>query len=461
MGTDGDGHAFPNADGTYTVRFSRLNPKSIREYTSDDLPFHDEYSLHNRVYLELNLQSPDNCAVADGSLNNDEKTMNEAITDAGHNEFCPPGYRVPNMTELLMMNALTPSSYWGANSTTFPCRTYFSRGTIGSNKTETEKNKIGWQYSHSANRLNMVNNGVKLNSIRCVRDKDMTGDITGKVIVDNYDQLRNGEQTAITLNFSSMASAIQNITLELVYVDATGEHTIRIEEADTVPISGVTLNSTFNYTVPTAGSGFKQLPVRGWMRIRATVRNAQGMERVFETPVRVVSDMTVSIKLLPCDYDARSSSDAPYPFPILLTAYDEDSNVSSWKLKIVSPDKATKTVDFGNPNTHYATQVYNYNPYSNGGKLLEGTYTFQLEATCEGEHVRSEVVSMLVLHENYRPIEESVVDAVNSSPEGRLSQALTSWPEISLKPTWIFPSVFTIITQETMTTTKILEWICS
>lgn len=424
MGTDGDGHAFPNADGTYTVRFSRLNPKSIREYTSDDLPYHDEYSLHNRVYLELNLQSPDNCVVADGSLNNDEKTMNNAITDIGHNEFCPPGYRVPNMTELLMMNALTPSSYWGANTTTFPCRTYFSRGTIGSNKTETEKNKIGWQYSHSANRLNMVNNGVKLNSIRCVRDKDKTGDITGKVIVANYDQLRNGEPTAITLNFSSMASAIQNITLELVYVDATGEHAIRIDEADLVPISGVTLNSTFDYTVPAAGPGRKQLPVRGWMKIRATVRNAQGMERVFETPVRVVSYMTVSIKLLPCDYDARLSSDASYPFPILLTAYDEDSKVNSWKLKIVSPDKATKTVDFGNPDTHYATQVYNYNPYENGGKLLEGTYTFQLEATCEGEHVRSEVVSMLVLHENYRPIEESVVDAVNSSPDPKASDLM-------------------------------------
>jgi hypothetical protein len=257
----------------------------------------------------------------------------------------------------------------------------------------------------------MVNNGVALNSMRCVRDKDMTGDITGKVIVANYDQLRNGGTTSITLNFSSMASAIQNILLELVYVDATGEHTIHIDEADAVPISGVTLNSSFDYTVPAAGSGRNQLPVRGWMKIRATVRNAQGMEREFEAPVRVVSDMTASIKLLPCDYDGRLGK---YPFPILLTAYDEDSHVNSWKLKIVSPDKATKTVDFGNPDTNYATQVYNYDPYSDGGKLLEGTYTFQLEAACEGEHVRSEVVSMQILHENYRPIEESVVDAVNA-----------------------------------------------
>ncbi len=417
-GTDGDGHVFPNADGTYTVRFSRLNPKSIREYTSEDLPYHDEYSPHNRVYLELNIQNPDNYVVADGTLGKTEQVLNDEITNVGHNTFCPPGYRVPNMTELLIMSNLVPSSYWDVTGTSadrhLPCRTYFSRGARGNNKTSTETGKIGWEYQKRTGdeRVHMANTGLTMTSIRCVRDKDLTGDITGKIIVADYDQLRNGSPTDITLNFSSMASAIQSLELGLVYVDGTGEHTIRIDEADAVAISGVTLNSTFEYTVPAAGTGRKQLPVRGWMRIRATVRNAQGMQRVFETPVRVVSDMTASIKLLPCDYDNRTGN---YPFPVLLTAYDEDSHVNSWKLKVVSPDKATRTFDFGNPDTNYATQVFEYNPYEGGGDLLEGTYTFQLEASCTDETVRSEVVSMLILHKDYRPIEESVTDAVNAN----------------------------------------------
>ncbi len=439
MGTDGDGHAFPNADGTYTVRFSRLNPKSIREYTSDDLPYHEEMSYHNRVYLEMNMQAKDAFRVGDGDseLKHNEQELNNNITSIGHNEYCPPGYRFPNMTELLMMSTLMPSVYWignkskedhpedpkwDPNSTLFPCRTYFSRGVIGSNKTSTESGKIGWQYSLSADRVHMANSTAAMNSLRCVRDKDMTGDITGKVIVANYDQLQNGRPTDITLNFSSMASAIQSVELGLVYVDGTGEHTIRIDEVDNVAISGVTLNSTFEYTVPAAGTGRKQLPVRGWMKIRATVRNAQGMQRVFETPVRVISDMTASIKLLPCDYDNRLGK---YPFPVLLTAYDENSTVNSWKLKVVSPDKATRTFDFGNPNTHYATQVFQYNPYEGGGDLLEGTYTFQLEASSgTGETVRSEVVSMLILHKDYRPIEESVVDAVNASADPKASDLM-------------------------------------
>ena len=427
MGTDGDGHAFPNSDGTYTIRFSRLNPKSIREYTSDDLPYHDEMSFHNRVYLELNLQNPDVRKVEDGNINKHERVLNNAITSAGYNEFCPPGYRLPNMTELVMMTTLTPSSYWGANANIFPCRTYFSRGIIGNNPIDSEIGKIGWQYSHSIDRVNMANDDGNMDSVRCVRDKDMTGDITGKVIVANYDQLRNNGTTNITLNFSSMASAIQNIELELVYVDGTGEHTIRIDEADAVAISGVTVNSTFEYTVPEAGTARKQLPVRGWMKIRAVVQNAAGMRRTFETPVRVISDMTVSIKLLPCDYDNRLRTDDPYPFPVLLTAYDEDSHITSWKLKIISPDKATETVDFGNPDTNYATQIYEYNPYANGGQLLEGTYTFQLEASCSDESVRSEVVSMLVLHKDYRPVAESTISSATTASDLCVGDHLGRW----------------------------------
>lgn len=410
-GTDGSGHAFSNSDGTYTIRFSRLNPKSIREYTSDDLPYHDESSFLNKVYLELNLQAPAEATTADGTLNKTERALNDAVTNAGYNEYCPPGYRLPNMTELLMMSTLVPLSYWGANSTLVPCRTYFSRGIIGNNQTDTEKIKIGWQYNRKDDRVHMSNDDNPQNSLRCVRDKDMTGDITGKIIVANYDHLKNEEGTTITLNFRSMASAIRNVDLALVYSDATGEHSIRID-TDDVTISGVTVNDSFTYTVPAAGTGVGQLPVRGWMKVRAVVTNAAGMERTFETSVRVLSDMTVSIKLLPCEYDGRALDAAPYPFPVLLMAYDEDATISSWKLKIVSPDKATNTVNLGSPNAHYVTTVYNYSP----AQLLQGTYSFQLEA--EGtETVRSEVVSMDVIKVNYRPVEASVANAATQASD--------------------------------------------
>lgn len=411
-GTDGSGKAFPNSDGTYTVLFSRLNPKSIRDYTSDDLPYHEETSFHNRVYLELNTQDPTNLVIADGTLNMTEQNVNNAVTNTGHNTYCPAGYRIPNMTELVMMSILMPDAYWGASTNQLPCRTYYSRGIIGSNRTSSEADKIGWQYTHVSSQVNIPKDNEKMNSLRCVRDKEMTGDITGKIIVDNYDSLTNGLTTQIELSFSSVASAIRSVECSLVYTDGSGEHSIRIDEADGVTISGVTVNDKFNYTVPEAGSGRRQLPVRGWMKVRAVVTNANNMERTFETPVRVLSNMNLSIKLLPCDYDGRALNGDPYPFPVLLTAYDENEDILSWRLKIVAPDKATQTVDLGTPNARYATTVYNYSPAT----LLTGTYTFQLEAV-GAETVRSELVSMDVLKVNYMPVEESVIASAEQASD--------------------------------------------
>lgn len=419
MGTDGSGKAFPNADGTYTVRFSRLNPKSIRDYTSEDLPYHEELSFHNCVYLELNMQSPTNLVVADGTLGMTEQEVNNDVTNTGHNNHCPAGYRIPNMTELVMMSILLPVDYWGASTNQIPCRTYYSRGVLGSN---LDAGKIGWQYTQSSSQVNIPKDNETMKALRCVRDKEMTGDITGKIIVDNYDELSNGETTRINLSFSSIASAIRSVELALVYSDGTGEHSIRIDEADAVTISGVTVNDEFDYTVPVFGTGRRQLPVRGWMKVRAVVTNANGMERTFETPVRVISETNVSIKLLPCDYDGRALNGDPYPFPILLTAYDEDNDITSWRLKIISPDKATKTVELGTPNARYVTTVYNYNPYLNEATgentlpLLQGTYTFQLEVD-GAETVRSEVVSMDVLKVNYRPVDADVAASAETASD--------------------------------------------
>ena len=415
-GTDNSGRAFPNEDGTYTITFSRLNPKCVREYSAEDLPYHEEFSLHNRVYLELNLQNPEVHVKDDGENISNEQAINKKITSDGFNSYCPPGYRLPNMTEMLVISDLVPKSFWNQSGQSgnqfFPCRTYFSRGVIGSNKTTSEAGKIGWQYIESNGRVNMANDNSDMTGVRCVRDNNMTGDITGKVMIANYNQLHNNEQTTISINVSSTASAIRNVDMALVYVDIEGnEHFIRIDEVDGISISGVTLKDDFTYTIPDNS----KLPVRGWMTLRAVVRNAMGIERTFETPVRIISEVTTSIKLLPCDYDGRTLTDERYTFPVLLTAFNEDNDITSWRLKIVSPDKATRTVSLGSPNERYTTTVYPYNPYEGGASLLEGTYTFQLEAECDGTVVRSEIVSMDVLRVDYRPIPEEEVDSFNNS----------------------------------------------
>ena len=41
------------ADKYYSFHFNRLDTKAIREYTSSDLPYHDQNSLNNRVYVKM------------------------------------------------------------------------------------------------------------------------------------------------------------------------------------------------------------------------------------------------------------------------------------------------------------------------------------------------------------------------------------------------------------------------
>lgn len=415
-GTDNNGKAYPNDDGTYTVRFSRLNPKSLREFTEEDLPYHDEYALHNRVYLELNMQAPGDYVIKDGSLNKEMRPLNQEISDLGFNPFCPPGYRVPNMTELLFMSDILPGSYWASNQggnadVTYPCRTYFSRGIIGDNQTTTEKNKIGWQYNKNSGRVNLKNDNQTNTGIRCVRDRNMTGDITGKVIVANYDHLVHStesatEKTTIELNFSSMASALREIKMWVIYLDENGnEIEVEIEEANALKLSGVTLNTSFSYTLPTVAD----LPAFGWMTVRARVRNAAGIYRDFETPVRLLSTVFTSVRLLPCTYDP---DDTHPPFPVLITASSDDDNtpITGWRLRVTAPNGQVEYPPLNNQNGTYWSTILKYDY----GQLQTGTYTFQLEADCgEGKDkmvTRSETASMEVLKVNYQPNVENPAD---------------------------------------------------
>lgn len=390
QGQDPNGKAWPNEDGSYTLRFSRLNAKSIREYTAEDLPYSDENSMNNRVYLRLTAQNKDER----GSRTDYgyQKTMNANITV--HNDYCPPGYRVPNMTELVMMVSLLPTDYW-TDDKAYPCRSFYSRGVLGSRRTAGETGKIGWVFTKSDFRIWMQNDNDNENKprmdIRCVRDDNMIGDITGQITVTDNEHRRTGEDMEIDLYFHSMASVIRSVILKVCYTDASGNKREIELSNDGLELSGTELRQTIKRTLPAS------IPVYGFMTVRAIVRNAAGIERTFDAPIRVVSELYTSLKLLPCEYDGAPVTS----FPILASASHIDTPVTKWVLRITSPDKRTVREEItlsGSPT--YSSTIYHYTP----GTLKTGTYTFQLEAVCDGLTTRSEEVSMDVLKVNYDPM---------------------------------------------------------
>lgn len=413
-GQDPNGKAWPNEDGTYTIRFTRLNAKSIREYTSEDLPYHSEYSVNNCVYLRFTAQNPADLVYADGLLNKKQRIINEEISK--HNDYCPPGYRMPNMTELLMMTALLPSSYWN-DQASFPCRTYYSRGYLGNElKTSTESGKIGWQYNAQAVRLHMQNESDVSKAIRCVRDDNMIGDITGEIVVADNEHRRLGEDWDIDLNFFSLSSVIRSVQLKICYTDDLGNKRELELPNDGIPLGSTTIREAFKRRIP-AGS----IPVYGFMTLRAEVRNAAGITRFFDAPVRLVSDLYSSLKLLPCEYKEDETN---VEFPVLITASHISEPVDRWQLLVTAPDKRTTAVDLTSQLTTgdtYATMIYSYDP----GTLKVGTYTFQLEAICDGLTTRSEAVSMDVLKVNYDPL--SGVDCSEVDDSGDIADDKYKW----------------------------------
>ena len=397
-GADVNGNVLPNEDGTYTIRFTNLNPKSIREYTETDLPYHDESSAHNQVYLELHIQSRE--SAQDGGNFGDEEVINRNITRLGYNDYCPEGYRLPSMTELLVMRALQPSGYWRGN-TVYPCRTYFSRGKLGENQTDTEIKKVGWGYTSTEDRLHLLDAGTALTGIRCVRDRNRTGDITGKVTVDGGERLVAGTPATVNLNFTSMGSAITDVSLALIYVDANGLESARPITISPAPEMGSTsVRAEGSWNVPS-------VPILGRMSVRATVRNAAGVVRVFETPVKLLSEVFTTVRLLHCEYSETLENPA---FPVQLTASSPsaDRPLKRVTLIIMAPNGDIQKIEYPvTGDKHYLSKIhfFTYTPQS----LQTGMYTFQVEAVTSDVDgydevaTRSSVASMQILQHDYWP----------------------------------------------------------
>lgn len=432
-GFNANGKVNANADGTYTLKFTRLDPRSLREYTSVDFPYHEEYSIHNCVYMELNMQDPDNYIYADGSIPGSltEEQLNDAITNTGHNTYCPAGYRLPNMTELLLMAALQPDSYW-SSSKEYPCRTYFSRGIRGSKATTGENLKIGWGYRSSGKRFNMFNSAshaqpTHITGLRCVRDNNCTGDINGTISIPNGNNLHMGEEFDININFSSMGSAINTLNLALVYVTSSGAEDTKPIPTTGLKLSGVSIqNATVKWTIPS------DLSLLGNMYIRAEVINNYGTRKVVEAPIRVISPVLAAVRLLPCDYNVGVETLDNPNFPIILTATSTDVPISSWSLTIIDPDGEREVVSNntlghnGDDNKHWS-QIFDFS-YSMS-TLITGTYSFQLDVVTGDLHTRSNLAEMDVLRVNYQhnPGTTGVDDGVNTYDYHTATDITNKW----------------------------------
>lgn len=406
-GLDANGRLRPDDDGTYTLRFDNLNTKSIREYTAEDLPFHDEYSAHNRVYLELVMQNPSDAVKTDGTINEDMLAISNNITQTGYNSFCPPGYRIPSMTELALMVSLMPSSYWPSSSFNIPSRTYFSKGGSGLGYS-SESGKTGWVYNMTYLALNST--GTRAGSIRCVRDNNLTGDISGKLILSK-DRLYANEQTAITFNFSSSASPFTEATLALCYTDLNGDEREMSIPLEGLSFYGMTLRGTFNYTIPDS------LPVKGEMTLKATLRNAANQVEEFSTPIFIKSRINASVRLLHSEHTSPSEA-VPTSFPVLVNAISEDGTaITAWRLIVTKPDgsKTTTTLPDGQ-NTSWS-MVYDYAFDSFNDLQTGGSYTFCLEVDDASGTTRPETVSMEILQRNYTPCPADIAESATQASD--------------------------------------------
>ena len=206
----------------YIFHFDRLNTKSIREFTSGELPYHDQMSQNNQVYVKMVTQSLGQDVPA---FNVKLGEINNLVTQAGHNDYCPEGYRFPNHTEFLLMSLYLPQSYlqkdkdgnsYSGGRAVSPTRTYYDRGYYGSLKGaawETEYEKVGWIYS---DKLHCSPYNEAVTHSRCVRDYDQTGVISGKIAVEG-NEIYPGDVIPVDFKFSSTASTFTDATLTLWY----------------------------------------------------------------------------------------------------------------------------------------------------------------------------------------------------------------------------------------------------
>ncbi len=422
---------------TYTIQFRRLDPRSLREYTDKELPFHDEKSSNNRVYLELHMQSrasrlaetPDYADVgnifAGESAAIDMGEINETITNDGNNKYCPAGYRLPNQRELAMMTLVLPSTYWN-NATRLPSRTYFSHGLYAASGQQKsgEEVKLGFVYTSSADNIFLPNRGQFTNRIRCVRDNELTGIITGEMHLTST-RIMQGEQTTLSFNFSSVGATFESGTarLYLCYTDQSG-NPVETEIALDKQPSGLSYRESQTFTAPTLASLDPQpgaLPVP--MQLKLVLSNVrENSQQTFYTSFTLV-DLNIF-----CDFEILPGHDDTQGFPINITAESSgDALVSTLKLYWRTDNGNWAELQDLSPlasgKTEYEKTVYFNNPVAEGH-----VYSFKVVATSDTPQTyTSGMKSMEIVKLNYSPNDPGADGHVWTDPWWQTFENANGW----------------------------------
>ena len=155
----------PHDDGSVTFEATHLNAAALRDYTSTDLPYADEWSSANRLYKRFEVAP----TYTDFSSNIPFAKCQEDIDARGSylSGYCPEGYRIPNQMELAMMNY-----YMDLGSYNLYSRTYWSfgpySGNYGPNGKRNDAKDIGFLRVGSGNLT--VATGTTTQYARCVKD---------------------------------------------------------------------------------------------------------------------------------------------------------------------------------------------------------------------------------------------------------------------------------------------------
>lgn len=171
----------------YEFDCSRINLASLRDPVDHELIGHDENSkmaclssgfATAPVINLVNTSSKTNHPFNGTNYNLTQITKLNEYLDASFPDLdasfsvCPEGYRLPNVRELsLIWTVLAPmttgdSAFLETENTSAPCRTHWSRGSLGSGKMP---NKWGWAMSFK--HLRMMDNGAAISKTpRCVKD---------------------------------------------------------------------------------------------------------------------------------------------------------------------------------------------------------------------------------------------------------------------------------------------------
>ena len=330
------------ADIFYTFQFNRLDPKALRPFTTQELPFHNEHSAHNRVYLRMETQKPSQ------HIHIDKDTVlskiNPEISAAGVNPYCPAGYRLPNQVELALM-----ASTFSSNKTMMPqnhpdslaypeyakkeCRivgrTYYSRGHFGkpADQKPSERKKASWVWG--ANKLNCSDTSGNYLVTRCVKDISMTGTIMGDMFVPQ-DSICPGEKIKLDFKYSSSAASLNYASLKLRYTTPSGvnkEKEILLDKE----ASGIQYVYSQEITVPSLSDlDLVSMPDTGvLMKLRFEVRNTYGQSMVTEKPIRLIAfHMVTSVKILPGWVDGKG-----FPVKIDAVSFTRRYPVSSVQVK--------------------------------------------------------------------------------------------------------------------------------